>query len=221
MGNLMKVEITGEHLPVLTMTLGSKEVLYTENDVTTISLMSPDIVKQTISTAKRLNPFFSKLIFGDAKVLDQLTSKKDTSVIAFSAPLPGQIVALKLTKKKPMVIKKGSLLVMTKGITLTPRKKFNLWDALFGNDDLALQVLTGEGTAYIVIDQAAKTFTLEKNKAMSFDQAAVAYMDASMTLFVKRTNIFKAFFFGGNDVIKYKVTGPGKIVIQNANYQRL
>jgi uncharacterized protein (AIM24 family) len=120
-----------------------------------------------------------------------------------------------------MVIKKGSLLVMTKGITLTPRKKFNLWDALFGNDDLALQVLTGEGTAYIVIDQDAKTFTLEKNKAMSFDQAAVAYMDASMTLFVKRTNIFKAFFFGGNDVIKYKVTGPGKIVIQNANYQRL
>jgi uncharacterized protein (AIM24 family) len=217
----MKVEITGEHLPVLTMTLGSKEVLYTENDVTTISLMSPDIVKQTISTAKRLNPFFSKLIFGDAKVLDQLTSKKDTSVIAFSAPLPGQIVALKLTKKKPMVIKKGSLLVMTKGITLTPRKKFNLWDALFGNDDLALQVLTGEGTAYIVIDQDAKTFTLEKNKAMSFDEAAVAYMDASMTLFVKRTNIFKAFFFGGNDVIKYKVTGPGKIVIQNANYQRL
>jgi uncharacterized protein (AIM24 family) len=217
----MKVEITGEHLPVLTMTLASKEVLYTENDVTTISLMSPDIVKQTISTAKRLNPFFSKLIFGDAKVLDQLTSKKDTSVIAFSAPLPGQIVALKLTKKKPMVIKKGSLLVMTKGITLTPRKKFNLWDALFGNDDLALQVLTGEGTAYIVIDQDAKTFTLEKNKAMSFDQAAVAYMDASMTLFVKRTNIFKAFFFGGNDVIKYKVTGPGKIVIQNANYQRL
>ena len=221
MGNLMKVEITGEHLPVLTMTLASKEVLYTENDVTTISLMSPDIVKQTISTAKRLNPFFSKLIFGDAKVLDQLTSKKDTSVIAFSAPLPGQIVALKLTKKKPMVIKKGSLLVMTKGITLTPRKKFNLWDALFGNDDLALQVLTGEGTAYIVIDQDAKTFTLEKNKAMSFDEAAVAYMDASMTLFVKRTNIFKAFFFGGNDVIKYKVTGPGKIVIQNANYQRL
>jgi len=217
----MKVEITGEHLPVLTMTLSSKEVLYTENDVTTISLMSPDIVKQTISTAKRLNPFFSKLIFGDAKVLDQLTSKKDTSVIAFSAPLPGQIVALKLTKKKPMVIKKGSLLVMTKGITLTPRKKFNLWDALFGNDDLALQVLTGEGTAYIVIDQDAKTFTLEKNKAMSFDQAAVAYMDASMTLLVKRTNIFKAFFFGGNDVIKYKVTGPGKIVIQNANYQRL
>jgi uncharacterized protein (AIM24 family) len=203
------------------MTLGSKEVLYTENDVTTISLMSPDIVKQTISTAKRLNPFFSKLIFGDAKVLDQLTSKKDTSVIAFSAPLPGQIVALKLIKKKPMVIKKGSLLVMTKGITLTPRKKFNLWDALFGNDDLALQVLTGEGTAYIVIDQDAKTFTLEKNKAMSFDQAAVAYMDASMTLLVKRTNIFKAFFFGGNDVIKYKVTGPGKIVIQNANYQRL
>ena len=109
---------------------------------------------------------------------------------------------------------------MTKGITLTPRKKFNLWDALFGNDDLALQVLTGEGTAYIVVDKEAKTFTLEKNKGMNFDQAAVAYMDASMKLLVKRTNIFKAFFFGGNDVIKYKVTGPGKIVIQNANYQQ-
>ncbi len=217
----MKVEITGEQLPVLTITLGAKDILFTENDVTSISVMSPEIVKETISLEKRLNPFFSKLIFGDAKVLDQFTSRKAESIIAFSAPLPGQIIALKLTKKKPMVIKKGSLLVMTKGIQLTPRKKFNLWDALFGNDDLALQVLSGEGTAYIVIDKDAKTFTLEKNKAMSFDQAAVAYMDASMTLLVKRTNIFKAFFFGGNDVIKYKVSGPGKIVIQNANYQRM
>lgn len=216
----MKAEITGENLPVLTLTLAAKDVVFTENDVTTISLVSPEVTKKTISTAKRLNPFFSKLIFGDAKVLDSYTSKQLGSVIAFSAPLPGTIVALKLTKSKPMVIKKGSLLVMTKGITLTPRKKFNLWDALFGNDDLALQVLTGEGTAYIVVDKEAKTFTLEKNKAMNFDQAAVAYMDASMKLLVKRTNIFKAFFFGGNDVVKYKVTGPGKIVIQNANYQQ-
>jgi len=216
----MKAEITGENLPVLTLTLTAKDVVFTENDVTTISLVSPEVNKKTISTAKRLNPFFSKLIFGDAKVLDSYTSKQLGSVIAFSAPIPGTIVALKMTKSKPMVIKKGSLLVMTKGITLTPRKKFNLWDALFGNDDLALQVLTGEGTAYIVVDKEAKTFTLEKNKGMNFDQAAVAYMDASMKLLVKRTNIFKAFFFGGNDVIKYKVTGPGKIVIQNANYQQ-
>jgi uncharacterized protein (AIM24 family) len=217
----MKVEITGVHLPVLTFTLAAKEVLLTENDATMISLMSPDIEKRTISTTNRLNPFFSKLMFGDAKVLDQWMSKKAGSVIAFSAPLPGKIIALNLTKKKPMVIKRGSLIVMTQGILLTPRKKFNFWDALFGHDDLSLQVLSGEGTAYILIDKEAKTFTLTKDKAMTFDQASVAYMDASMTLLVKRTNIFKSFFFGGNDVIKYQVRGPGKIVIQNANYQRI
>ncbi len=217
----MKVLINGERLPVLTINLNPKESIFTENDVTTISLISPEIKKQTISTAKRLNPFFSKLIFGDAKVLDQFTATKAESVIAFSAPLPGQIVALKVTKSKAIVIKKGSLIAFTKGINIKPRKKFNLWDALFGNDDLALQVLSGQGTAYILIDKDAKTYVLTKDKSFNFDQAAVAYMDASMTLMVKRTNIFKAFFFGGNDVIKYKVTGPGKIVTQNANYQRL
>ncbi len=217
----MKVLINGERLPVLTINLNPKESIFTENDVTTISLISPEIKKQTISTAKRLNPFFSKLIFGDAKVLDQFTATKSESVIAFSAPLPGQIVALKVTKSKAIVIKKGSLIAFTKGINIKPRKKFNLWDALFGNDDLALQVLSGQGTAYILIDKDAKTYVLTKDKSFNFDQAAVAYMDASMTLMVKRTNIFKAFFFGGNDVIKYKVTGPGKIVTQNANYQRL
>ncbi len=216
----MKVEMTGEHLPVLTMTLATNEVLLTENDVTTISLMSPEIQKLTISTSKRLNPFFSKLVFGDAKVLDQWMSKKAGSVIAFSAPVPGKIVALKLIKKKPMVIKKGSLIVMTQGIHLSPRKKFNFWDSVFGKNDLSLQLLSGEGTAYIIIDKDAKTFILEKKKAMTFDQASVAYMDASMTLLVKRTNIFKSFFFGGDDMIKYQVRGPGKIVIQNANYQR-
>lgn len=220
-GTIMKVLITGEHLPVLTVNLDSKDIIFTENDVTTISLMSPDIKKETISTAKRLNPFFSKLIFGDAKVLDQYTATKAESVMAFSAPLPGQIVTLNISKSKPIVIKKGSLIAFTKGISINPRKKFNLWDALFGNDDLALQVLSGQGTAYILVDKDAKTYTLTKGKALSFDQAAVAYMDASMTLMVKRTNIFKAFFFGGNDVIKYKVTGPGKIVTQNANYQRM
>lgn len=217
----MKALITGEHLPVLTLTLESKEVIFTENDVTTLSILAPEILKKTISTARRLNPFFSKLIFGDAKVLDQYTSTKAESVIAFSAPLPGKIVTLTVTKSKPLVIKKGSLIAMSKGLELKPRKKFNLWDALFGNDDLALQVLSGKGIAYILVDKDAKTYTLTKGKALSFDQAAVAYMDASMTLMVKRTNIFKAFFFGGNDLIKYKVTGPGKIVTQNANYQRM
>jgi len=217
----MKVIITGEHLPVLTLTLAAKDVIYTENDVTTISLIAPEIVKKTLSTDNNLNPFLSKLIFGDAKVLDEYKATKAESIIAFSAPLPGQIVTLNITKSKPIVIKKGSLLAMTKGLEIKPRKKFNLWDALFGNDDLALQVLSGQGTAYILIDKDAKTYNLTKGKALSFDQAAVAYMDASMTLMVKRTNIFKAFFFGGNDVIKYKVTGPGKIVTQNANYQRI
>ena len=87
-GTNMKVLITGEHLPVLTLTIGSKDIIYTENDVTTISLIAPEITKKTISTANRLNPFFSKLIFGDAKVLDQYTATKAESVMAFSAPLP-------------------------------------------------------------------------------------------------------------------------------------
>jgi len=175
----MKVSITGEHLPVLTLTLGSKDIIYTENDVTTISLIAPEITKKTISTAYRLNPFFSKLIFGDAKVLDQYTATKAESVMAFSAPLPGQIVTLTITKSKPIVIKKGSLIAFTQGIMVNPRKKFNVWDALFGNDDLALQVLSGQGTAYILVDKDAKTYTLTKGKALSFDQAAVAYMKLS------------------------------------------
>ena len=215
----MKQEITGEHLPLLTLTLAKGDTLLTENDVTSISVMSPDIEKKTLSTAKKLNPFFSKLIFGDAKVVDQFTAKKDDLTIAFSSQVPGKIVELNIEDKKPVVIKKGSLLAMTSGCTLQPKKKFNLFDALFGNDDLALQVVSGKGTMYIQIDTSAKTYTLEKGKELAFDQAAVAYMDASMTLAVKRTNIFKAFFFGGNDVIKYKVTGPGTIVMQNANYQ--
>ena len=216
----MKQEITGEHLPLLTLTLAKGDTLLTENDVTSISVMSPDIEKKTLSTAKKLNPFFSKLIFGDAKVVDQYTAKKDDLTIAFSSQVPGKIVELNIEDKKPVVIKKGSLLAMTSGCTIQPKKKFNLFDALFGNDDLALQVVSGKGTMYIQIDTSAKTYTLEKGKELAFDQAAVAYMDASMTLAVKRTNIFKAFFFGGNDVIKYKVTGPGTIVMQNANYQR-
>jgi uncharacterized protein (AIM24 family) len=216
----MKVEIIGENLPVLTLTLTAKETVFTENDVTTISVLSPDIEKKTISTAKKLNPFFSKLIFGDAKVLDAFTAQKTGSILTFSSALPGEILELKVTKNKPLVIKKGSLLVMSQGLTLKPRKKFNLFDALFGNDDLALQVVEGTGTIFIQVDHSAKAYTLTKGKELAFDQASVAYMDAGMKLLVKRTNIFKAFFFGGNDVIKYKVSGPGKIVVQNANYQR-
>lgn len=216
----MKVQIIGENLPVLTLTLNAKEKVFTENDVTSLSVMSPDIEKHTISTAAKLNPFFSKLIFGDAKVLDRFTAKKTGSMMTFSSSLPGVILELNVTKNKPLVIKKGSLLVMSQGINLKPRKKFNLFDALFGNDDLALQVVEGTGKIFILVDHSAKAYTLVKGKELAFDQASVAYMDAGMTLLVKRTNIFKSFFFGGNDVIKYKVTGPGKIVVQNANYQR-
>jgi uncharacterized protein (AIM24 family) len=216
----MKIEIRGETLPTLTLTLKAKELVMTEHEQTLISVLDPSIIKTTSSTAKRLSPFFSKLIFGDAKVVDTYQATKAESIITFSALPNRQIVELTVTDKKPLVIKKGSLMAMTPGVKLTPRKKFNLFDALFGNDDLALQKVTGKGTIFVQVDLSAKTYNITKEKELSFDQAAVAYMDAGMQLSVKRTNIFKAFFFGGNDTIKYKVKGPGMIVVQNANTQR-
>jgi uncharacterized protein (AIM24 family) len=101
-----------------------------------------------------------------------------------------------------------------------PASKFNLWDALFGNDDLALINLEGKGKVFIQTDRSATEYQLADGETIAFDQSSIAYISGSIKVKTKRTNIIQAFFFGGNDTVRHTLTGPGKVVMQNANYQR-
>ena len=215
----MNYTIVGDQLPVLTIHLGPSERIITDNESPHLSWVSPEIKKVTISTSN-FPPFFSKLIFGDARVLDVYVNQQKNSVIAFSSSHPSKIVALDVLPGQPILAKKGSILAMEQGIQALPASKFNLWDALFGNDDLALIKLEGKGKVFIQLDRSSVEYQLVQGETISFDQSSIAYVTGSVTVKTKRTNIIKAFFFGGNDTVKHILVGPGKVVMQNANYQR-
>lgn len=215
----MTYTIVGEQLPVLTITLGPNEKIVTENESRHLSWLSPDIKKKTVSTSS-FSPFFSKLIFGDARVIDVFLNPSKTGVVAFSTTVPSKIKVLELNPTQSWLIKKGSLLAMESTVKCSPATKFNLWDALFGNDDLAMQRLDGSGKAFIQMDASATEYQLGPGETLAFDQSSVAFISGSCRLKAQRTHIFKAFFFGGNDTIRYTIVGPGKVVMQNANYQR-
>jgi uncharacterized protein (AIM24 family) len=215
----MNYTIVGDQLPVLTIHLNPLERIMTENESPHLSWVSPDIKKVTISTSS-FPPFFSKLIFGDARVLDVFVNQQKNSVIAFSTSQPSKIVALDVLPGQGLLVKKGCLLAMEQGVKALPASKFNLWDALFGNDDLALINLEGKGKVFIQTDRSATEYQLADGETIAFDQSSIAYISGSIKVKTKRTNIIQAFFFGGNDAVRHTLTGPGKVVMQNANYQR-
>lgn len=215
----MNYTIVGDQLPVLTIHLGPAERLLTKHESPHLSWVSPEIKKVTISTSN-FPPFFSKLLFGDARVLDVFVNASKNSVIAFSSLQPSKITALDLTLGQSILAKKGSVLAMESGIKALPASKFNLWDALFGNDELALIKLEGKGKIFLQMDRSAVEYQLADGESIAFDQSAIAYVSGTVTVKTKRTNIIKAFFFGGNDTVKHTLIGPGKVVMQNAHYQR-
>jgi uncharacterized protein (AIM24 family) len=147
-------------------------------------------------------------------------NQQKNSVIAFSTSQPSKIVALDVVPGQTLLAKKGSVLAMEQGIKALPAAKFNLWDALFGNDDLALIKLEGKGKVFIQTDRSATEYQLAEGETIAFDQSSIAYISGSVKVTTKRTNIIQAFFFGGNDTVRHTLTGPGKVVMQNANYQR-
>ena len=142
--------------------------------------------------------------------------------VAFAAPYPGHILALKLTDYQgKLICQKDSFLAAAKGVSLGIFFQKKIMTGLFGGEGFVMQSLEGDGTVFVHAGGCLVKKELTAGQEIHVDTGCVAAFTSGITFDVVRAGSVKSMIFGGEGVFFASLKGPGTVWIQSLPFSRL
>ena len=141
--------------------------------------------------------------------------------VAFAAPYPGKIIALKLTDYGGEILcEKDAFLCAAYGtaVGIAFQKRFGA--GLFGGEGFILQRLKGDGLAFI---HAGGTIIKKelKGETMRVDTGCLVAFTTGIHYDIERAGNLKSMFFGGEGLFLTTLSGHGTVWLQSLPFSRL
>ncbi|WP_374764918.1 TIGR00266 family protein [Yunchengibacter salinarum] len=142
--------------------------------------------------------------------------------IAFAAPFPGNILALKLDSLDgPLICQKDSFLAAARGVQIGLHLQRRILTGLFGGEGFIMQRLDGDGWVFVHIGGTVVERTLAPGEVLHVDTGCLAAMTGDIDMDIERVGGIKSMIFGGEGVFFARLTGPGKVWLQSLPFSRL
>ena len=142
--------------------------------------------------------------------------------VAFAAPYPGHILAIKLDEiDGQLICQKDAFLCAARGVSLGIAFQRRIMTGLFGGEGFIMQKLEGDGWVFVHVGGTTVERTLEAGEELHIDTGCVAAHTASVDFDLVRAGSIKSMIFGGEGIFFAKLTGPGKVWIQSLPFSRL
>ena len=142
--------------------------------------------------------------------------------VAFAAPYPGTIVAMKLTDfGGRLICQKDSFLCAARGVSIGIFFQRKILTGLFGGEGFIMQKLEGDGLAFIHAGGTIVERTLAPGERIDVDTGCVVALTDGVGFDVKPVGGIKSMLFGGEGLFLATLTGPGKIWLQSLPFSRM
>ncbi|WP_417458700.1 TIGR00266 family protein [Kordiimonas sp.] len=142
--------------------------------------------------------------------------------VAFAAPYPGNIIALKLSDYGGRLIcQKDSFLAAARGVQVGVHFQQKIMTGLFGGEGFIMQRLDGDGWAFVHIGGTIIEKELKAGEVLHVDTGCLAAMTAGVDMDIERVGGVKSMIFGGEGVFFARLQGPGKVWLQSLPFSRL
>ncbi|MEQ8964264.1 MAG: AIM24 family protein [Azospirillaceae bacterium] len=142
--------------------------------------------------------------------------------VAFAAPYPGHILALRLTEAGGRLIcQKDAFLAAAKGVEIGLHFQDRVLAGLFGGEGFVMQRLDGDGWVFVHIGGAVVERTLGPEDTLEVDTGCLAAMTATVGFDVVRAGGVKTMLFGGEGLFLARLSGPGRVWLQSLPISRL
>jgi len=218
MEEIMKYEITGNNLQIVTVELEPNEMVFAEAGamVYTSGNMSfkPKARGGIMKGLKRK-------LTGESFFLTEFSPKGGKGLAAFGGNAPGTIKPIPLSPGKEFLVQKDAFLCAEEGVNLDLAWQKKLGAALFGGEGFILQKLSGTGTAFIHATGDFVEIDLKPGQTMKVDTASAVGWDSTVKYDIQRSGGLKTMMFGGEGLFVTTLTGPGKILLQSMNLSEL
>ncbi|MGA9658994.1 MAG: TIGR00266 family protein [Asticcacaulis sp.] len=142
--------------------------------------------------------------------------------VAFSAPVPGAIVPIKLSDVGGRLIcQKDAFLAAAKGVSLGIAFQKRVMTGLFGGEGFIMQKLEGDGWVFVQFGGMVIERELKAGEQLHVDTGCVAAFTDTVDFDLIHVGGVKSMVFGGEGVFYAQLTGPGKVWIQSLPFARL
>ncbi|ABB15644.1 TIGR00266 family protein [Carboxydothermus hydrogenoformans] len=214
----MNFKIVGETLPVVILTLGKGEKVFTQAGG--MAWMSEGFEMQTNMEGGLLKGIARKLA-GETLFMTTYTCTRDSGEIAFASSFPGKIIPLELKAGQSIICQKKAFLCGESSVKLEIFFRKKIGSGLFGGEGFILEKVTGPGLCFVEIDGAVVEYELGSNDILKVDQGHVAMFEPTVTFEIEMVKGFTNVLFGGEGLFLATLKGPGKVWLQSLPIENL
>ena len=142
--------------------------------------------------------------------------------VAFAAPYPGKIIAVKLSELGgTLICQKDSFLCAARGVSLGIAFQRRLGVGLFGGEGFIMQKLDGDGLVFVHAGGTLLTRDLQPGEKLRVDTGCVVAFQPSVDFDIQYVGKLKSALFSGEGIFFATLTGPGRIWLQSLPLSRL
>jgi uncharacterized protein (TIGR00266 family) len=142
--------------------------------------------------------------------------------VAFSAPIPGVILPIKLDSVGGRLIcQKDAFLCAAKGVSIGIQFQRKVMTGLFGGEGFIMQKLEGDGWVFVQMGGTVIERQLRPGEELHVDTGCVAAYTSDVDFDIVQAGSIKSMLFAGEGVFFARLRGPGKVWIQSLPFARL
>jgi uncharacterized protein (TIGR00266 family) len=151
--------------------------------------------------------------------LNRSTAKRR---IAFGAPYPGRIVAVRLSDiGGELIAQKDSFLCAAKGVSIGIAFQKKLGVGLFGGEGFIMERLQGDGWAFVHAGGMLQERTLAPGELVRVDTGCIVALQPTVSYDIEYVGKIKTALFGGEGLFFATLRGPGRIWLQSLPLSRM
>ncbi|MGK6321091.1 TIGR00266 family protein [Sphingomonas sp. DT-204] len=142
--------------------------------------------------------------------------------VAFASPVPGAIMALKLSDVGgTLICQKDSFLAAAKGVSIGVAFQRRVLTGLFGGEGFIMQRLEGDGWVFVQMGGTIVGRELAPGQELHVDTGCLAAYTPSVDFDLVTAGGVRSVFFGGEGLFFARLRGPGKVWVQSLPFSRL
>ncbi len=142
--------------------------------------------------------------------------------VAFSAPVPGAILPIKLDQVGgALICQKDSFLAAARGVSIGVHFQRRILTGLFGGEGFIMQHLSGDGWVFVQMGGTIVEHHLAPGEELHVDTGCIAAMTADVDFDIQTVGGVKSMLFGGEGLFFARLRGPGRVWIQSLPFSRL
>lgn len=170
----------------------------------------------------KLGSMASRAISGESLFMTHFTNRGfGKSQVAFSAPYPGTIIPIDLTKTgNSLIVQKDGFLCAALGTKISMHFNKKLGAGFFGGEGFILQKIQGDGLAFVHAGGTLIEHDLQ-NETIRVDTGCVVAFEESIDFNIETSGGLKSMMFGGEGIFLSTLKGTGKIWLQSMPFSKL